>query len=419
MKFRRTGLAAALLAVVLTAALTAPASADTNTAIRGNPLTVHVGQRGQLQAFRAGSDHRHLLRPVERGRRRRLLPRLPGGLHGRHDAAGLRLHRQRRPVRPRRLHAAHAVPDHGQRHGVGSLPAGHQLRREHRRRRDRPPRGDADHDLRQRHPAVPPALERPQRLGQRRPLQGALGGRLLLRRQRSRHRHLHRRPAALHRRHELGHRQLGRLRRGDRGRPDAVDGLPGARLRRQRRRGLGQDRGRGVHDGGHVRQQRERRLRRQRGRHGVGPGRHGRGPRGRRRPPVRARGSQRRPIGTADHPDQRRRTSRRADQLHGGREEHGRHPLRGQDPALPDHRGQPRGRQRRAQRGRKRHDHRPGRQRRDRTRSSRTSTSTATARASRPSPRRPRSGPSSTTSRRRARSRSRATGPAAAARASR
>jgi hypothetical protein len=56
MKFRRTGLAAALFAVVLTAALTAPALADTTTALSGNPLTVHVGQRGQLQAFRLGSD---------------------------------------------------------------------------------------------------------------------------------------------------------------------------------------------------------------------------------------------------------------------------------------------------------------------------------------------------------------------------
>jgi hypothetical protein len=53
---RRTGLAAALLALVLTATLTASALADTTTALPGDPLTVYVGQRGQLQAFRAGSD---------------------------------------------------------------------------------------------------------------------------------------------------------------------------------------------------------------------------------------------------------------------------------------------------------------------------------------------------------------------------
>lgn len=55
MRLRRTGLAATLLGLLLTGALTGSASADTNTAISGNPLVVHVGQRGQLQAFRAGS----------------------------------------------------------------------------------------------------------------------------------------------------------------------------------------------------------------------------------------------------------------------------------------------------------------------------------------------------------------------------
>lgn len=57
MTLRRTGLAATLFALALSAILTAPAGAeDSNTAIAGNPLTVHIGQRGQLQAFRAGSD---------------------------------------------------------------------------------------------------------------------------------------------------------------------------------------------------------------------------------------------------------------------------------------------------------------------------------------------------------------------------
>ena len=53
---RRTGLGAALSALVLTAVFTASALADTTTALSGDPLTVYVGQRGQLQAFRAGSD---------------------------------------------------------------------------------------------------------------------------------------------------------------------------------------------------------------------------------------------------------------------------------------------------------------------------------------------------------------------------
>jgi hypothetical protein len=53
---RRTCLAAVLFALVLNAALTASALADTTTALSGDPLTVYVGQRGQLQAFRAGSD---------------------------------------------------------------------------------------------------------------------------------------------------------------------------------------------------------------------------------------------------------------------------------------------------------------------------------------------------------------------------
>jgi hypothetical protein len=53
---RRIGLGAALSALVLTAALTASALADTTTALSGSPLTVYIGQRGQLQAFRAGSD---------------------------------------------------------------------------------------------------------------------------------------------------------------------------------------------------------------------------------------------------------------------------------------------------------------------------------------------------------------------------
>ena len=57
MRLRRTGLAAVLLGLFLTAAPAGSALGDdATTAIPGNPLTIHIGQRGQLQAFRAGSD---------------------------------------------------------------------------------------------------------------------------------------------------------------------------------------------------------------------------------------------------------------------------------------------------------------------------------------------------------------------------
>ena len=57
MRLRRTGLAAVLLGLFLSAAPAGSALGDDpTTAISGNPLTIHVGQRGQLQAFRAGSD---------------------------------------------------------------------------------------------------------------------------------------------------------------------------------------------------------------------------------------------------------------------------------------------------------------------------------------------------------------------------
>ncbi len=52
----RTGGAAAILAMLTALSVAAPAAADTVTTLPGNPLTVHVGQRGQLQAFRAGDS---------------------------------------------------------------------------------------------------------------------------------------------------------------------------------------------------------------------------------------------------------------------------------------------------------------------------------------------------------------------------
>jgi len=67
MTLRRTGLAATLFVLLLSTALTAPARAeDATVALSGNPLTVHVGQRGQLQAFSAGSDSGIFFAPQSR-----------------------------------------------------------------------------------------------------------------------------------------------------------------------------------------------------------------------------------------------------------------------------------------------------------------------------------------------------------------
>jgi hypothetical protein len=55
MKLRRTGLAATLLGLLLTGALASSAPAAGPTPLPGHPLTVYVGERGQLQAFRDGS----------------------------------------------------------------------------------------------------------------------------------------------------------------------------------------------------------------------------------------------------------------------------------------------------------------------------------------------------------------------------
>jgi hypothetical protein len=55
MKLGRTGLWVALLATAFTLATAASALADNTTALSGSPLNVYVGERGQLQAFRADS----------------------------------------------------------------------------------------------------------------------------------------------------------------------------------------------------------------------------------------------------------------------------------------------------------------------------------------------------------------------------
>jgi hypothetical protein len=60
-KWNSSRLLGALFAVVLAASLAPPALA---TPLSGSPLTVHVGDRGQLQAFRAGSPNGIFYRPT-------------------------------------------------------------------------------------------------------------------------------------------------------------------------------------------------------------------------------------------------------------------------------------------------------------------------------------------------------------------
>jgi hypothetical protein len=75
---RRTFLVAALCA----AALPASALGDTATALPGGPLSVYVGQRGQLQAFRSGSDSGIFYAPREQAGDAGFFLALPSGYSG-------------------------------------------------------------------------------------------------------------------------------------------------------------------------------------------------------------------------------------------------------------------------------------------------------------------------------------------------
>jgi hypothetical protein len=75
---RRTVLVAALCA----AALPASALGDTTTALPGAPLSVYVGQRGQLQAFRSGSDSGIFFAPQEQAGDAGFFLALPSGYTG-------------------------------------------------------------------------------------------------------------------------------------------------------------------------------------------------------------------------------------------------------------------------------------------------------------------------------------------------
>lgn len=82
MKTRGIGSATALFASVLVAGLSAPAFADTTTALPGNPLSVYVGQRGQVQAIRAGSDSGIFYSPSEQAGDAGFFLAFPSGLPG-------------------------------------------------------------------------------------------------------------------------------------------------------------------------------------------------------------------------------------------------------------------------------------------------------------------------------------------------
>jgi hypothetical protein len=75
---RSTVLAAALC----TAALPASALADTTTPLPGAPLSVYVGQRGQLQAFRSGSENGIFYAPQEQAGDAGFFLALPSGYNG-------------------------------------------------------------------------------------------------------------------------------------------------------------------------------------------------------------------------------------------------------------------------------------------------------------------------------------------------
>ena len=99
MRLRRTGLAAVLLGLLFSAAPAGSAFGDDpTTALPGAPLAVHVGQRGQLQAFRSRQRQRHLLRASELAGDAGFFLAFPGGFPG-------------SPARSLRLRPGRAGPD--------------------------------------------------------------------------------------------------------------------------------------------------------------------------------------------------------------------------------------------------------------------------------------------------------------------
>ena len=212
---------AAALAVIGLCAAGAAAASAAPVALGGSPLNVYVGERGQLQAFRAPSPDGIYYRSTSTTGDAGFflaVPGAPGAVYGFLGNAGPREHDG--------LHDGQRRPGHGQRHRSRPLEAEHHLP-------DRPgrPPGHADDQLRQRESVLHRAVGGHEHRHERRAFQGLRRGGLLLRRQRSRYRHLHAGSAAVHRRNQRRHRQLGRLRRGPG--HHAVVALPGARVWRR------------------------------------------------------------------------------------------------------------------------------------------------------------------------------------------
>ena len=241
MKVRRSGILAALVTAVLSLAAAAPASPTPRSPLGGSPLNVYVGERGQLQAFRTDrTAEPGIFYPgSEPVGRRRLLPRLPAR-PSREAPPNTSTGSTATPARSCSTNTRWCPPSAvhpGRRHCRRPAQADHEIRRQHGTLRH------PDDHLRERHTGVPDALGRPQQHRQFDQPQGTRRRRLLLRGRRLRHRHLHRRAAPIHRRHQPRLRQLGRIRRSDRRRARALVGIPGPPIRLGLGRGLGQDRG--------------------------------------------------------------------------------------------------------------------------------------------------------------------------------
>ena len=208
---------ATLLALALFAALAGPGPRRARAATRRTADRLRRRARPAPGQARRRPE-RHLLQPgLER-------PATPASSSPSPLASGAHEPQRRTstasaPTPPPEPHSRTTGAHAGQPTGDGSAgepaDAGHHVRGQPRAAANLAG-GDADDDLHQRHPAVRRALGRQEHHRRRADAEGAGGRRLLLRRQRQGHRHLHRRAAPLHRRDERRHRQLGRVRRGHR-----------------------------------------------------------------------------------------------------------------------------------------------------------------------------------------------------------
>ena len=116
MKLRRSGIWAALLIAALSLATAAPALADNAVPLGGSPLNVYVGERGQLQAVRTDTGSGIFYRSTDTVGDAGFFLAFPSGYPGEPSAEGVRLQRQRRPVRARGIRTGPAVAGQRQRH---------------------------------------------------------------------------------------------------------------------------------------------------------------------------------------------------------------------------------------------------------------------------------------------------------------